>query len=172
MTQPEEREVLKQAKQGSRESLGLLYDAHTPKLYGYLINTMRDQTLADDLLQTTWIKAIESLPRYEPRGSPFGSWLFAIARNVCREHWRSGKRVIPLEPEHDRADEREQPDTVFIERLLATLDETDRELIRLRYIADLPVSDIARVVGISTIAVRVRLHRIIQRLKKTFPSYE
>lgn len=165
MTQSEERNLLIQAKQGNRDCLGLLYDAYTPKLYGYLMNTVRDPSLADDLLQTTWIKAIESLPRFKLRVAPFGSWLFSIARNECRQHWRTANRVIPLEPEHDRADGRPQPDTVFIERLLSSLDENDRELIRLRYIADLPAADISRTLGISTISVRVRLHRIIKKLR-------
>lgn len=172
MNPNQERGALIQAMSGNRDSLELLYDAYTPKLYGYLVNTLRDRALAEDLFQTTWIKAIEALPRYTLRGASFGSWLFAIARNECRQHWRTASRVVPLEPSHDRADDRPQPDTLFVERLLSKLDEPDRELIRLRYIADLPAAVIALVVGSSTIAVRVRLHRIIQKLKKTFPSYE
>lgn len=158
------------AQQGDRDAVGLLYDSYTPKLFGYLMNTLRDRTRADDALQTTWIKALDALPRFQFRGVPFSSWLFAIARNVCREQWRSGAREVPLEPEHDRADSREQPDTVFVERLLAALDESDRELVRLRYIADLQTSEIARVLGISGIAVRVRLHRVIKKLQQYVKS--
>lgn len=157
--------LILRAQHGDRDAVGLLYDAHTSKLYGYLMNTLRDRTRADDALQTTWLKALDALPRFRFRGAPFSSWLFAIARNVCREQWRSGAHEVLLEPEYDRADSREQPDTTFVERLLAALNESDRELVRLRYIADLQTSEIARVLGISDIAVRVRLHRVIKKLR-------
>lgn len=166
----EQQQIVLRAQQGDRDAAGLLYDTYTPKLFGYLMNTLRDRTRAEDVLQTTWVKALDALPRFQFRGAPFSSWLFAIARNVCREQWRSGAREVPLEPEHDRADDREQTDTMFIERILAALNEPDRELIRLRFIADLQTSEIARVIGVSGIAVRVRLHRVIKKIQKYVQS--
>lgn len=150
------------------EDLGQLWDELTPKLYGYLVNTLRDPTLAEDILQSTWLRAMEALPKFQQRGVGFGAWLFAIARNECRMHWRKTNREVPFEPEiHDRAADTQSHSTIDVERMLAALSEEDREIIRLRYIADLPINDIARILNINFIAARVRLHRALQRARAT-----
>lgn len=47
----------------TKEMLGALWDATMPKLYGYLVNVLRDKALAEDILQSTWAKALEASPR-------------------------------------------------------------------------------------------------------------
>ena len=150
----------------SPDELAQQWDASTPKLFGYLVNVLHDKTLAEDIFQTTWLKAIKALPDYQSRGIKFSSWLFAIARNECRQHWRAGNHEVPLDSTaHDVPDERaaRHDDSIFIDQVLAKLSEDDRELLRLRYIADLPLNDIARILQINIIAVRVRLHRALKR---------
>lgn len=157
-----DRDRIARAQAGDRAAVELLWDAHAPKLYGYLLHTVRDRTLADDLFQSTWVHAIEALPSYEHRGT-FTAWLIAIARNECRQHWRSSQRITALDlDQHDVADgasaqSRETQDAVT--RALRTLTEDDRELLRLRYIVGLPTNEIARVLAVSPIAARVRIHR-------------
>ena len=151
----------------TQERVAALWDAYTPKLYGYFMNAVRDRALADDLLQQTWTKAIATLDRYEERGHGFGAYLFTIARNECRQYWRTSGREVDLE----RAEQLPAPttdinDALEVERILAHLSDDDRELLRLRYIADLAVQDIARVLGISVTATSVRLHRTLKRARK------
>ena len=148
------------------DDLSVLWDELTPKLYGYLVNTVRDRTLAEDLLQNTWQKAIEALPKFRERGAPFAAWLFAIARNECRQHWRKSNREIPLDPAlHDQPVADQPEPGIDLDRILGLLSEDDRELLRLRYIADLPMNDIAKILNINIIAVRVRIHRALKRAK-------
>lgn len=143
------------------------WDRITPKLFGYLINTLRDKTLAEDMLQATWLKALEALPRFETRGAGFDAWIFAIAHNECRQHWRKQHREVPLDPLlHEQTDPAAaSPDRIFVEQVLQSLSEDDRELLRLRYIADLPISDIAQVLNINALAARVRVHRALARAR-------
>lgn len=143
------------------------WDRITPKLFGYLINTMRDKAVAEDLLQTTWLKALKSLPRFQRKGKGFEAWIFAIAHNECRQHWRATGREIPLDPLiHDVPDiSLSSPDNLFIEQVLRKLSEDDRELLRLRYIADLSLSDLARILNINFVTVRVRVHRALARAR-------
>ncbi len=166
MNPEQERILVKKAQSGDREALGLLWDNITPKLFGYLINTTRDKALAEDLLQATWVKAIEALPGYKPRGIPVSAWLFAIARNECRQHWRKGEREVPFDPSlHDAPakNTNETENTILVEQALEKLSNEDRELLRLRYIADLPHNQIAKILNINFVAVRVRLHRALAR---------
>lgn len=173
MDQNEEKMLVKRAQSGDRQALGLLWDALTPKLFGYLINTTKDKALAEDLLQTVWLKAIDNLSKFRQQGAGFGAWLFAIARNECRQYWRRRKNEISFDPaKNDQPDNnQENPETkIFIEQALAYLSEDDRELIRLRYIADLPIRDIALILKINFVTVRVRIHRALARMRAAIAS--
>lgn len=156
-----------------RDALALLWDELTPKLFGYLINTLGDRALAEDILQTTWLRAIEGLPRFRDRGKGLRPWLFAIARNECRQHWRKDPHEVPLDlATHDtgNSDAYELERKVLVEQALEQLPEDDRELIRLRYIADLPTAHIARILHINFVTVRVRIHRALARARIALQS--
>ena len=145
----------------NKDDISALWDVITPKLYGYLVNILRDKNLAQDILQTTWLKAIEALPRYKESDAGFSAWLFAIARNECKQHWRKAGREIPFDPMlHDKEKtDFGQENKILIDQVLAQLSLNDRELMRLRYIAGLPLNDIAKILKINGIAIRVRMHR-------------
>lgn len=169
----EEESLARKAVRGDRDALALLWDTLTPKLFGYLINTLRNRALAEDIVQTTWLRAIEGLPRFQNRGKGLRPWLFAIARNECRRHWRTAPREVPLDPlTHDGGEGAESlRDTrLIVEQALQKLSEDDRELLRLRYIADLKTADIARVLHINFVTVRVRLHRALTRARIALTS--
>jgi len=164
MNPEQEQTLVRSAQQGDQQALSQLWDALTPKLFGYLVNVTHDRPLAEDLLQTTWLKAIGALPNFEARDGGFSAWLFAIARNECRQHWRKAKtEAESAEPSID-----ERPglqNKLLVEQLLNLLSEEDRELLRLRYIADLAIKDMARILNINSVAVRVRLHRAVARAR-------
>ena len=163
-----EQKLVQSIRRGDKEALGTLWDTFTPKLFGYLINVTHNRVLAEDLLQTTWLKAIDAFPRFQQQHASISAWLFAIARNECRQHWRKAKWEVPLDPEiHDREQDEQKgiEDALVVEHLLAQLSEDDREVIRLRYIADLSVKDIARILDINFVAARVRIHRALARAR-------
>ncbi len=148
--------------------LGALWDSLTPKLFGYLVNTLRNKPLAEDVLQAAWLKAIKNLHQFKGTNAGFSSWLFAIAKNECRDHWRKSGRETELDIEkHDPVGEtgKEHEEKMMAEQLLATLSKDDQEILRLRYIADLPLHEIARVLKINSITARVRVHRALSRAK-------
>jgi RNA polymerase sigma-70 factor (ECF subfamily) len=164
--------LVKQAQAGNKEALGELWDAITPKLFGYLVNTLRDTTLAEDILQSTWLKAIKALPGFKPQGISISAWLFAIARNECKQHWRKGQREVGFEEGlHDKAATNNQTESnILIEQMLNKLSPEDQELIRLRYISDLPINEIAKILNINFVAARVRLHRAIAKARAAMDS--
>ncbi len=152
----------------SKDNISVLWDDVTPKLYGYLVNVLHDRNLAEDILQTTWLKAIQALPSFKDRtGASFSSWLFAIARNECKQYWRKSNREVSFDPEmHDKeVIESKEENRIFVEQILAQFSENDRELIRLHYIADLSLGDIAKILKINPITVRVRMHRALSFAK-------
>ena len=163
MTLKEELALVKQAQTGDRSALGLLIDAINPKLYGYLLNTLRHTELAEDCLQQTWLKAISNLPRFRPRGVRFSAWLFAIARNVCREHWRHSHHEQLPEQVPDQSDNaalaERLEEKLLIEKIMLQLTPADQEILRLRYIGELSFKEIAAVLTIAPLTARLRAHR-------------
>lgn len=157
----------------NKDNISALWDEITPKLYGYLVNILHDRELAEDVLQTTWLKAIQALPDFRKRaGASFSSWLFVIARNECKQHWRKVGREVSFDPEiHDKeiVDSKEE-DKIFINQIMAQFSENDRELIRLRYLADLSLNDIARILKINSVTVRVRIHRALTFAKNVLKN--
>lgn len=173
MSPSDEASLVLKAKQGDREALGVLWDALTPKLFGYLMNTLRDRTLSEDILQTAWLKAVKALPQFESRQGGMSAWLFAIAKNECKDQWRKGGREVPLDPlVHDKGESSQgQLEQKFaVEKILSELSESDREILRLRYIADMSVEEIGRVLKMNPVTARVRIHRALVRARAHFNS--
>ncbi len=172
MTLKEELSLVENAKAGSKNAVSLLWDDITPKLYGYLVNTLRDNALADDILQETWLKAITSLHKFEPKGVKFSAWLFAIARNECRQHWRKNNKTVVLEendetekvPDHLIARENLN-DKIFVDEILEKLPQDDKEILRLRYISEFSFKEVAQILNLSPITARVRVFRALSRAK-------
>lgn len=170
----QEQLLVKQAQNGDQQALSQLWEALTPKLFGYLVNSTHNKILAEDLLQATWLKAIQALPNFENRGIGISAWLFAIARNECRQNWRNAKPEVELSDEfYDQPASENNHDVenkMLVEQIMNLLPADDRELLRLRFIADLPLNDIAKILNINFVAVRVRLHRALKRAKKIINS--
>lgn len=166
-----ERQLVRRAQDGDRQALSALWDTITPKLFGYLVNVTRDKTTAEDIFQTTWLKVIESLPKFKQRGFKLSSWIFAIARNECHQYWRKSRQEVPFDITlHDVSGGSPSDDEILVDQILASLSKDDREIIRLRYIADMSVNDIAKVLNINFVAVRVRLHRALARARSKLIS--
>lgn len=168
---PEEQSYVSRAQRGDKDALSALWDAITPKLYGYVMNVTRDAMVADDTLQETWLKAIANLPQWKSRGIRFDAWLFAIAKNELRQRWRANERhrTTPIAegmPHEPVAPDAAMEEKLLVETAFGALSEDDREILRLRYIADLETKEIARVLRISAVAARVRIHRALARAQK------
>jgi RNA polymerase sigma-70 factor, ECF subfamily len=165
----EEKALVHQAQRGNREALEKLYDSITPKLFGYLVNTVNNKTVAEDIFQNTWQKAIEAFPKYQIRRNiRLSAWIFAIARNECKKQWSKSEQAMDFDPE--KPDELSAGDDlirekILIEQTLVLLSENDREIIRLRYISDLTLNEIAAVLNVNPVAVRVRLYRALKRAR-------
>lgn len=167
----EELSLVKRAKAGEKAAMSALYDTITPKLYGYLVNVLRDKVVAEDILQEVWIKAITSLAMFRPQGVRFSAWLFAIARNECRTHWRKKGREVGIDDtlvgtsSHAHTEEK-----VWVDMVIGKLSLEDQEILRLRYLADLSFKEVARVLNISLISARVRVHRALEKAYAVSPD--
>lgn len=168
MTLTDERELIRQVQAGDREALAQLWDALSPKLFGYLVNTLHNTQAAEDVFQTTWLKVLENIQKYTPRGVSISAWVFTIARNECRQYWRkqSTTEADMSQVAEPGVDARPGLHAQLLaESIMSQLTERDTELLRLRYIADLSFTDIASALNINVVAARVRVSRALSRAR-------
>jgi RNA polymerase sigma-70 factor (ECF subfamily) len=134
-----------------------------------------DAATAEDLTSATFEKVIRAWRRYDPAKASERTWILAIARNTMLDHFRrSAHRTALSTDEHPRLLETVTEDEDFTERRLAAdelrswlsvLGDRDREVLALRYAADLPAADIGRLVGLSTANVHQILSRSLRKLR-------
>lgn len=143
-----------------------------PRVYNFFRYRVGPGALAEDLTSTTFEKAWVARDRYRRDRAAFGTWLFAVARNVATDHFRSARAHAPLDeaaevaggdtPE-EIAERRSDQDRLG--RLLARRPEREREILGLKYGAEFTNREIARMTGLSESNVGTILHRAVQALR-------
>jgi RNA polymerase sigma-70 factor (ECF subfamily) len=144
------------------------------RVYAYVAYRLGDGPDAEDVTSETFERALRYRESYDPRKGDPAAWLIGIARRCVADAALSLKT-----PEPSVHDVREEPDPAApaVERLtvraaVASLDERDRELIALRYGADLTARQIAATLEMRTNAVEVALHRALTRLREALGDRE
>jgi RNA polymerase sigma-70 factor (ECF subfamily) len=153
------------------DSFGALYDRFFQPVYRYILSRVRSVPEAEDLASQTFLTALEAFPRYRERGRA-AAWLFTIARNKILDSARR-KRPDPLPADEEdpvyatgSAGGRDAEFLLSLRMRIDSLPEEERELIRLRYVADLSFPEIAAVAGKREEAVKKSLYRLIGRLRR------
>jgi RNA polymerase sigma-70 factor (ECF subfamily) len=152
-----------------------VYREHTRPLYAYVSRRVGgDQTLAEDIVQDAWLRAVASWPR---RGIPEHplAWLIHVARNLLASHYRR-KRPKPVDPvDLEFEESRCTPETPAAGELvnwgLAHLPRRQAKLLEAFYFEDKSTREIAVECGLSERAVEGRLRRARQNLKKRLTPY-
>ncbi len=162
---------------GEASALTLLVERHHGPLLGYLYRLMGgDRALAEDLVQETFLRLIRNIGQYRhPR--PFKPWLYAIATNLARDHYKSAdtRRTDPLADESLTSTLNETPldeglltvdDARQVTGALAALPGGQREALILRYYQNLSLNEIAEALDIPVGTVKSRLSLGLKRLKE------
>lgn len=171
-----QEQALIEAAQRSPEAFAPLYELHFAAIFRFIHRRAGRRDLTDDLTQQTFLKAMLALPRYESRGLPFKAWLYRIAMNELRMHWRKRKEVVidlSYADVHGLAEEMElnerDEDLQRLAGALGRLDEERARLIELRYMDGLSFAEVALVLGIGEDAAKMRTHRVLAQLRTFMP---
>jgi RNA polymerase sigma-70 factor (ECF subfamily) len=149
-----------------------MYAEHAERLFAFLAYRTGDRGLAEDLLADVFERALRKRRTFDPRKGSETTWLYAIALNRLRdEHRRADVERRALEtleaapaPAADRAEDRlAQRDELT--RALSMLSEAEREVLSLRFGADLTVPQIAKVTGEPLTTIEGRLYRGLRRMR-------
>jgi RNA polymerase sigma-70 factor (ECF subfamily) len=149
-----------------------LYARELPRIYNFFRYRVGDGPVAEDLTSTTFEKAWRSRARYDRDLAKFSTWVFAIARNVAVDHYRRSRPLVPIDEAADRpasgSPEEEavrRSDFERLSALLAGLSDRERELLALKFGAELSNREIARATGLGESNVGTIIHRAVAALR-------
>ena len=152
-------------------AFGRLYDRFVQRIYRYVYSRVGNAHEAEDITSQTFIAAYESLRRYRERGQ-FLAWLFRVARSKINDHFRRSRREVGLDAAERivEADDAlgaliQNEELIRLRSLIKKINDDERELIRLRYVADLSFVEIAELLGKREDAVKKSVYRLLGRLK-------
>ncbi len=157
---------------GTPEAFVEIVRRHEVAIHGYLSRRAGSQA-ADDLLGEVWVRAFGARHGYDTSYDDARPWLYGIARNVLRAHWRTGRRNIDL----DAPDETLDPWDEVIDRLdsaasaraltlaVSNLPAVERDVLLLVAWEQMTPAEAAIALSIPPGTARSRLHRARETLR-------
>jgi RNA polymerase sigma-70 factor (ECF subfamily) len=189
-----DQELVQAYIKGDHSAIEVLINRHRSKVYTYILLTIKNQQLAEDLFQETFIKVIQSLRsgKYKDNGK-FLSWVIRIAHNLIIDHFRKEKQMNTLsndDTEVDLFNSKKLSDSNIeeliihgqirseVRSLINELPDDQREVVLLRHYGGLSFKEIADQtdVSINTALGRMRyalinLRKLIQEKNLSLTTY-
>jgi len=141
---------------------------HDRLMFGVSLRLVGNRQDAEDITQDVMLKIFSKLNSFEGRSS-FKTWMIRVTRNACKD-WLK-KRAISKQYSQALANEPQEHSTIEYEEdrligLLKDLSPADREVLTLRFVADLSLQEISETTDLSLSATKMRLYRAIDRLQE------
>ena len=170
----QEKIVFLKLKSGDSDAFAFFYDKYVTNIYRFVLIRVSSKQVAEDLTQDTFLKTWQHIVDKKNVKS-FQAFIFRVARNTVIDYYRqSNRQELPLEyvPEIvDMSDniERDLDQSIDKDKLLQKIRQLKpiyQEVLLLRYLEDLSIDDIARVIQKDKNNVRVIIHRALNKLKQ------
>jgi RNA polymerase sigma-70 factor (TIGR02952 family) len=159
-----------------------IFETYYKRIYNYIAYRVSCRYTAEDLTSLVFEKTLSKLDSYSGEKAPFEVWLFAIARNVVNDYYRSRKRtsLFSLDTVMELVSGKKAPEDLLLEEerstrlnhALDTLAVKERNVVALKFGADLKNKEIALLTGISESNVGVILYRSMRKLKSEIGSVD
>ena len=175
---------------GDINAFDTLYARHEMGVWRFVVRSVRNQTVADDLLQDVWFAVARQAPNYIPTAR-FKTWLFTLAHNRLVDYLRTAKHHESLEADEEpdsgrpgigqtlaansgfgplkRLESKEQAHALL--DAIEQLPQVQREAFLLQAEAGMAVEDIARVTGASFETTKSRLRYARSRLRELLQEF-
>ncbi len=178
-------DLVSRAQTGDNAAFADLYDRYVDQTYAYVQRRVGHRQTAEDLTGDVFLRAYKRLSTFEWQGVDLGAWIMTIARNRVHDHFKSSRtrleRSTEIDAERHSNSRTERPEEVTeardmarsLGRALEQLKEEHREVIELRFIHGMNVSETAavleRTVG-ATKALQYRALRALSQIVKDEPG--
>jgi len=170
----DDKQLVKQAKQGNHNALAALYDEYQPRVYRYILYRVGDVALAEDLTAEVFVSLVKSMHTYQERGRPFLAWVYTIAGNIVKMQYRRSQPAewVPLATEmvDDRAGPPEMVHSLLShEQLIAAmpnLTDDQQQVIYLKFVEGFSNAEVGELLGKTEGSVKSCQHRALAALRR------
>lgn len=176
----EESALVKHAATGQSEAFRRLFETHHQPIFRFAYRLTNSLDTAEDIAQESLLRLVRDPSRFDPSRGSLRHYLFGMVRNLVRQWSELTSREVPLcdEGDHDIASREMLPQSILAEELaeavqsaVAALPLPQREAIVLFEFEELSLEEAAAVLGVNAGAVKSRLHRGRERLKRTLSPH-
>ena len=172
--------LVQAAKAGDASAFGELYERYRDAIYRFCLARTGTAHDAEDLAADVFVKALQSIDRYQERGLPFAAFLYRIARNAAIDRSRTLKQPLSVDdlvtqPASTQNVESEAAIAVEKSILMAALTKLKsehRDVVVMRFIEGYSALEVAQLLGKTEGAIRTLQHRALDRLRKEFDGAE
>ena len=180
----EEKLILKRALNGEKEAFAEIYDFYVVRIFRFVYLKTSSKETAEDLTSDTFLKCWRYIKQKNEAGkkeivknNKISSFLYKIARNLIIDHYRKKKDLIIEISEEEKGAIIDHKQDILVEinkkqeieelrKSLSCLKDDYQEILILRHVEDLSMSEIAEITGKKEGAIRVQLHRAVKALEK------
>jgi RNA polymerase sigma-70 factor (ECF subfamily) len=185
----QDKEAIDRVLKGDYDAFEELVEKYEGRVYRHLRKMVKDNSLAEDMLQETFLNAYRGLSRFEGSSS-FSTWLFRIATNVALMYLRKNRpEMVEYDDQIGDGDHRAVPAVstefvstpldillssegrVKIEQAIDSLPVLYRSALVLRDVEGFSLEEVARIMDCSVAAVKSRLHRARNSVRELLSSY-
>jgi RNA polymerase sigma-70 factor (ECF subfamily) len=170
------RKQVKSAARGDENAAAVLFDAYYGRVFRYAYGRLGNESDAEDVAAETFARVVRDLGKFRWKGAGFEAWLFRIASNLVIDRTRKASKEMVDEAmvAEREAVAPDSPETEVLRRelaadlssLLDALVPEQREVLLLRFAADLDTIDVARVMEKNTNAIRQLQFRALQKIRE------
>lgn len=171
-----EPELILLLKRGEETAYGYLYDQYGPALYGVILHVVRQQEMAEDILQEVFLKIYRNIDHYETSKGRLYTWMLHIARNsaidtVRSTKFRDLKKIQPLEntvntTADNNASSIPAIDHIGLDKIISALGEDHRKIIELAYFQGYTQEEVSRELDIPLGTVKTRVRSALIQIRK------
>ena len=140
------------------------FEEQYDKVYRYCYMKLQNRQMAEDITQETFLRFLEN-ESYRDMGKRL-AYLYTIARNLCTDYYRK-PQMVPLDEEIPvESGEEGIVSSVSLKNAVLHLEQWEQELIFLRFVNEISVGDIGKIMNQSRFSVHRRINHILAKLKK------
>jgi RNA polymerase sigma-70 factor, ECF subfamily len=171
-----ELESIRSFKSGNVDIFDIIYTNYYKSVYFYINKIVSDKTLAEDLVQETFIKVLRGLKDFD-EDKKLAPWVFRIAHNTCIDHYRSSRMTFELIGNaicYDK--ENNSPENIILDKekrdvikeILLRMSQKYSTAILLRDFSNLTYKEIASKLKLNEMTVKTLIHRARKQFQKAY----
>lgn len=166
-----ESTIINKAISGNSEALTVLINEYKDIAYNLALSMVKNKENAKDIVQNSFLKVLENINRFRNE-SKFSTWLYRIVYNQSinfikkTNHLNSGIQNTSMSFEYYENDDSQEENVQELYKAIDLLNDTERNIIMLFYLADKSVKEISHILKLSNSNIKVILHRTRKKLQE------